>query len=104
LFAENYKSSQMLSFPIVGLATFSMLLTMFKDFDTLPIVLRIVAFLIPFTHPMIALRLLMFGKVQLVIWGIVYVSVFTGVIISVITKVFNSDRLITGRKRRKVTS
>jgi len=104
LFAENYKSSQMLSFPIAGLATFSMLLTMFKDFDTLPTVLKIVAFLIPFTHPMIALRLLMFGKIQLVVWGIVYVSVFTGVIIFIITKIFNSDRLITGRKRRRATS
>ena len=104
LFAENYKSSQMLSFPIVGLATFSMLLTMFKDLDTLPTVLKIVAFLIPFTHPMIALRLLMFGKIQLVVWGIVYVSVFTGVIIFIITKIFNSDRLITGRKRRRATS
>jgi len=104
LFAENYKSSQMLSFPIVGLATFSMLLTMFKDFDTLPAGLKIVAFLIPFTHPMIALRLLMFGRIQLVVWGIVYVSVITGVIIFIITKIFNSDRLITGRKRRRATS
>lgn len=101
LFAEDYKSSQFLSFPITGLVIFSMLLTMFKDFDTLPLTWKVIAFLIPFTHPMTALRFLMFDKTQLVIWGIIYVSAITGVIVYIITKIFNSDRLITGKKKRK---
>jgi len=101
LLAEDYKSSQFLSFPITGLVIFSMLLTMFKDFDTLPLTWKVIAFLIPFTHPMTALRFLMFDKTQLVIWGIIYVGAITGVIVYIITKIFNSDRLITGKKKRK---
>ena len=99
-FAKNYRSAQALIFPITALAMISMFITIFKDFDTLPAVLRILAFAIPFSHPMMAMRSLMMDNYSLVIGGIAYTTVFTVIMITVAVRIFNSDRLLTGSVQR----
>jgi len=101
-FAKNYRSAQALVFPITALALISMFITMFKDFDTIPAVLRILVFAIPFSHPMMAMRALMLGNYPLVIGGIAYNAVFTVIMIAVAVRIFNSDRLLTGSVQRRV--
>jgi ABC-2 type transport system permease protein len=101
-FAKNYRSAQTLIFPITALAMISMFITIFKDFDTLPAVLRILAFAIPFSHPMMAMRSLMMDNYWLVIGGIAYNAVFTAIMIAVAVRIFNSDRLLTGSVQKKV--
>jgi len=100
-FAKNYRSAQALIFPITALAMISMFMTIFKDFDTLPAVLRILAFAIPFSHPMMAMRSLMMDNYSLVIAGIAYTAVFTVIMITVAVRIFNSDRLLTGSVQRR---
>jgi ABC-2 type transport system permease protein len=78
-----------------------MFTTMFKDFDTIPVVLRILVFAIPFSHPMMAMRALMLDNYWLVIGGIAYTAVFTVIMIAVAVRIFNSDRLLTGRVQRR---
>jgi len=95
-FAKNYKSAQTLTFPVTMLAMIPMFLTMFADFDTLPSVLKIILFAIPFSHPMMAPRALLFDDYILVLGGIIYVSVFALVMISIAVWVFKTDRLLTG--------
>jgi ABC-2 type transport system permease protein len=95
-FAKNYKSAQTLTFPITMLALIPMFLTIFADFDTLPLGLKIFTFAIPFSHPMMAPRLLLFHDYTLVIAGIVYVGIFAIIMISIVVWVFKTDRLITG--------
>jgi len=101
-FAKNYRSAQALVFPITALAMISMFITMFKDFDTIPTVLRILVFAIPFSHPMMSMRALMLDNYSLVIGGIAYTAVFTVIMIVVAVRIFNSDRLLTGSVRRKL--
>jgi len=101
-FAKNYRSAQTLVFPITALAMISMFITMFKDFDTIPAVLRILVFAIPFSHPMMAIRALMLDNYSLVIGGIAYTAVFTVIMIGVAVRIFNSDRLLTGSIQKKV--
>ena len=101
-FAKNYRSAQTLIFPITALAMISVFITMFKDFDTIPAVLRILVFAIPFSHPMMAMRALMLDNYSLVIGGIAYTAVFTVVMVAVAVRIFNSDRLLTGSVRRKI--
>jgi len=98
-FAENYKSAQTLSFPIVALALVPMFIIMFMDFDTMPGALKALVFAIPFSHPMMAFRALMFNEYWLVLAGIGYMLLFNVVVIAAVVKVFNTDRLLTGRKR-----
>jgi ABC-2 type transport system permease protein len=100
-FAKNYRSAQALIFPITALAMISMFTTIFKDFDTLPVVLRVLAFAIPFSHPMMAMRALIVDNYWLVIGGIAYTAVFTIIMVAVAVRIFNSDRLLTGSVRRR---
>ncbi len=100
-FAKNYRSAQALIFPITAVALISAFIVMFKDFDTIPAVLRILVFAIPFTHPMMAMRTLMLDNYSLVIGGIAYTAVFTVVMVAVAVRIFNSDRLLTGSVRKR---
>jgi len=101
-FAKDYKSAQALVFPITALAMISMFITLFKDFDTIPVVLRVLVFAIPFSHPMMAMRALMLDNYPLVIGGIAYAAVFTVIMIAVAVRIFNSDRLLTGSVQKRV--
>ena len=100
-FAKNYKSAQTLTFPITMLAMIPMFITMFTDFDTLPLALKIITFAIPFSHPMMASRALLFHDYTLVIGGIVYIALFAIVTISIVVWVFKTDRLLTGTTKFK---
>jgi ABC-2 type transport system permease protein len=100
-FAKNYKSAQTLTFPITMLAMIPMFITMFADFDTLPLPIKILTFAIPFSHPMMASRALLFDDYMLVIGGIVYVGLFALVTISIVVWVFKTDRLLTGTMKFK---
>jgi ABC-2 type transport system permease protein len=74
---------------------------MFKDFDTLPLALRAILFGIPFSHPMMAPRALLFGDYLMVFAGIIYVSIFALVMIAIVVWVFKTDRIITGTTKFK---
>lgn len=102
IISKDFKSAQTMTFPLTALAIFSMLITMFKDFSSLSIPLKIVIFAIPFTHPMLSIRNLLFGNKLFVIYGCIYNVVLAIVLIVLITKVFNSDRLITGVSFRRL--
>lgn len=95
-FAKNYKSAQTLTFPITMLALIPMFLNIFADYDTLPLGLKVLTFAIPFSHPMMAPRALLFHDYTLVIAGIAYVGVFAIIMISIVVWVFKTDRLLTG--------
>ena len=99
-FAKNYRSAQALVFPITALALIPTFIIMLKDFDTIPAVLKVLVFAIPFSHPMMAMRALMLDNYWLVIGGIAYTAVFTVVMVGVAVRIFNSDRLLTGRVQR----
>jgi ABC-2 type transport system permease protein len=74
---------------------------MFKDFDTLPLALKALIFAIPFSHPMMAPRALIFNDYILVISGIIYVGIFAIFMMILAVWVFKTDRLLTGSVRRK---
>jgi len=99
-FAKNYKSAQTLTFPVTMFALIPMFITMFADYDTLPFALKAFVFAIPFSHPMMASRALLFDNYTLVIGGIVYVLIFAVVTISLVVWVFKTDRLLTGSTKR----
>ena len=99
--AKNYKSAQTLTFPITLLALIPMFITMFKDFDTLPLALKGLVFAIPFSHPMMAPRALIFNDYALVITGIIYVSIFAIIMIAIVVWIFKTDKLLTGSTNPK---
>jgi ABC-2 type transport system permease protein len=100
-FAKNYKSAQTLTMPITFLAMIPMFLIIFKDFNTLPTAVQVVLFGIPFSHPMMAMRALMFDDYGLVLAGIAYSAIFAAVAIALTVWIFKTDRLLTGRMGKK---
>jgi len=94
--AKNFKSAQTLTFPVAVLVLIPMFITMFKDFDTLPLALKAVLFGIPFSHPMMAPRALLFNDYLFVLGGIIYVSIFALIMIALVVYVFKTDRIVTG--------
>jgi ABC-2 type transport system permease protein len=100
-FATSYKSAQTLIMPITILTMIPMFILMMKDFNTLPPAGQAVVFAIPFSHPMMAFRALMFNDYLLVISGILYSTLFAVVMIAVASWIFRTDRLLTGRIGKK---
>jgi len=96
-FAKNYKSAQILSLPISLLAIIPMFILMFEDFFSLSFPLKLLIFLIPFSHPMMAPSLLMLDETPWVIYGILYSAIFSIICISIATWIFRTDLLITGK-------
>jgi ABC-2 type transport system permease protein len=96
-FVKNFKSAQTLTFPITAMAMIPMFITMFMDFDTAPMAVKILLFIIPFSHPMMAGRALLFNNYLLVFGGIIYTTIFALVTIGISVKIFNSDRVLVGR-------
>ena len=67
----------------------------------MPTVLKAFLFAIPFSHPMMAPRALIFDDYLLVIGGIIYVSIFAIIMIAIVVWVFKTDRLLTGTVKKK---
>jgi ABC-2 type transport system permease protein len=101
IFTKNYKAAQTMTLPVTFLAMIPMFVTMFTDFDTLPTVAKVVIFAIPFSHPMIAMRSLMFDDYALVLAGIAYSTVMALAVMFIAVTLFKKDILLTGRVSRK---
>ena len=102
--AKNFKSAQALTFPVTILALIPMFMTVFKDFDTLPLALKGFLFAIPFSHPMMAPRALLFDDYMLVLSGIIYVLIFSIIMIVIVVYIFKTDRLLTGSMNKRLKS
>ncbi len=97
IFTKNYKAAQTMTLPVTFLAMIPMFVTMFTDFDTLPLVAKAVVFAIPFSHPMIAMRALMFDDYVLVLSGIAYSSMMALLVMFIAVTLFKKDILLTGK-------
>lgn len=97
VFAEDVRGAQALVGPLSVLLIFPMIFTMFTDIYSLPLPLMIVLFAIPFTHPMLAARAAFTGDYLTAIIGIVYVSIFTMVVLYIAARLFGTEKILTAK-------
>ncbi len=95
-FAKNYKAAQSLTIPISFLAVIPFFVVMFTDFVNLPLMAQAILFIIPFTHPMMAMNNMLMGNYELVYYGIVYLVAFTLATVAITVRLYKSDILLTG--------
>ena len=100
IFTKNYKAAQSMTMPITFLALIPMFVLIFSDFDTLPLAGQVLVFLIPFSHPMIAMRSLMFGNTGIVLAGIAYEALFASVTMFIAVSLFKKDIVLTGMAKK----
>ncbi len=97
IFTKNYKAAQAMTMPVTFLALIPMFITLMTDFDTLPLAGKVLVFAIPFSHPMMAIRMLMFDDYGLVLAGIAYSTIMALVVMFIAVTLFKKDILLTGR-------
>jgi len=95
LFVQDTKSAQSMGMPIVLLAMFPFFVLMFKDMGSLPLALKVILFLIPFSHPTIAVKALIFHNYLPVIGGMIYMAAFAAGLIYLAVRIFSTDRILT---------
>jgi ABC-2 type transport system permease protein len=100
-FTKNYKMAQTMTLPISGLAIIPMFVFMFSSWESLGTVGQALMFLIPFSHPMMAMDNLIFGDMSIVLFGIAYLVVFDIIMILITVRIYSSDILITGLGQNK---
>ncbi len=102
IFSKDYKTAQGFTLPITFLAMVPFFVTMFFDFSSLPSVVQVLVFAIPFSHPMMAMNNLMLDNYSMVFAGIGYELVFAAAMIVIAVILFKKDILITGRSKKKL--
>ncbi len=100
-FAKNYKSAQTMTMPLSILAMIPAFIIMFSGWYGSAAVIQGILFVIPFSHPMIAMQALMYNDYALVLSGIAYMAVFAVITIAITVRLYNSDILITGLGQNK---
>ncbi|MBC7320291.1 ABC transporter permease [bacterium] len=97
--AEDLKSAQSASFPLVFLVLIPYFLTMISDINTLSLPLKIIVLAIPFTYPFLASQNLMLGNYLVVIYGILYMLVVFIVLVFIVGRIFSADKILTMKLR-----
>lgn len=100
-FADDVRSAQSLVGYIYPLLIIPALLMMYVDFNSLPTWLRIVLFVIPYSHPILASKAVTMGDYSTAVWGIIYVSLFTIGILYAASRLFATEKILTAKLKFK---
>ncbi len=96
-FSENVRGAQALVGYIYPLIFLPAMALMYLDINSLPMALQAVFYAIPYSHPIIASKAVVTGDYLTVVFGIVYVAVFTLVIMYVASRLFATEKILTAK-------
>ncbi len=100
-FAEDVRGAQALIgyvYPLIFIPSLAMI---YLDFNTLPFVAKAVIYAIPFSQPIAASKALVLGDYATVIFGIVYVAVFTLAVMYAASRLFATEKILTAKLKMK---
>jgi len=97
LFAEDAKAAQGVVAPLMVLVIIPYIFTMFLDVSSLSPGMKILIWLIPFSHPFMAAPNLLLGQTASVWYGILYLAFFFVIFVFIAAKIFASDKIFTMR-------
>ena len=70
---------------------------MFQDIETFSLPIKILLYIIPFSHPLIASKALILNNYSIVIGGIIYMAVFAIAMLCLAVHLFNTDKVLTAK-------
>jgi ABC-2 type transport system permease protein len=94
-FAEDVRGAQSLVgyiYPLIFIPSFVL---MYVNTESLPFILKIALYIVPFSHPIIASRAVVMGDYWTVAFGIIYVTLFTLVIMYAASRLFATEKILT---------
>jgi len=92
---NDTKSAQTMIMPLLMMAMIPYIISMVTDINSLPIVIRMIVYAIPFTHTFSAIPNIMFGHTSLFFAGLAYQAVVFAVCMFFALRLFNSDKILT---------
>ena len=100
-FSEDVRGAQALVgyiYPIVFIPVFALL---YIDINTLPLAFKAILYAIPYSHPIIASKAVVLGDYTTVLFGIIYVTSFTIVIMYIASRLFATEKILTAKLKFK---
>ena len=98
-FSENVRGAQALVGYIYPLIFIPSLALVYLDVNTLPLVLKAVFYAIPYSHPILASKAVVTGDYATVLFGIIYVALFTVIIMYIASRLFATEKILTAKFR-----
>jgi ABC-2 type transport system permease protein len=98
-FSENVRGAQALVGYIYPLIFIPSLALVYLDMNSLPLAIKAIFYAIPYSHPIIASKAVVTGDYGTVVFGIVYVAVFTVVIMYIASRLFATEKILTAKLR-----
>jgi ABC-2 type transport system permease protein len=96
-FTDNVRSAQSLTGFLIVPVIIPSIIMMFSDINILPNVVKWILLVIPYTHSIIASKAAFLGNYDVVFRSILYIAVFTLVILYMAARIFSTERIITAR-------
>jgi ABC-2 type transport system permease protein len=96
-FSEDVRGAQSLVGNLTPIIIVPALVLMYVDVNALPIALQILLYALPFSHPIIAAKAVTMGDYVTVVFGIVYVAIFTFVIMYAASRLFATEKILTAK-------
>jgi ABC-2 type transport system permease protein len=97
VFADDVRSAQSFTSILITPILIPAIIFMFSDIEMLPPILQWVLLIIPYTHSIIATKAAFLGNYFLVMRSIIFISIWTTLLLYLATKVFSTERIITAR-------
>ncbi len=104
-FSENVRGAQALVGYLYPIVFIPAMVLIYLDINTLPLAVKAILYAIPYSHPIIASKAIVLGDYTTVILGIIYVTIFTVVIMYIASRLFATEKILTAKlkfKRRGV--
>ena len=96
-FSENVRGAQALVGYIYPLIFIPAMALIYLDVNSLPLAIKAVFYAIPYSHPILAAKAVVTGDYGTVVFGIVYVAVFTIVIMYIASRLFATEKILTAK-------
>jgi len=100
-FATDVRSATALVGYIYPLIFIPAMALMYLDINTLPLAIKAVFFAIPYSQPIIASKAVIMNDYATVIFGIIYVAVFTLVVMYIPSRLFATEKILTAKLKFK---
>jgi ABC-2 type transport system permease protein len=100
-FAENVRGATALVgyiYPVIFIPAMAL---MYLDINTLPLAIKAILFAIPYSQPIIASKAVIMNDYTTVIFGIIYVTAFTIVIMYIASRLFATEKILTAKLKFK---
>ncbi|MBN1682238.1 ABC transporter permease [Candidatus Bathyarchaeota archaeon] len=97
VFTDNVRSAQSLTGILIVPLIIPALILMFAEIEMLPPMIQWILLIIPYTHSMLATKAAFLGNYWIIFRSIIYISIFTAVVLWIAARIFSTERIITSK-------